>query len=153
MRDVADFAESFPFNRIEPGERSLGIITAGVAYEYAKEIFPKASVLRLGMTWPLPAALIRRFAASVERLIVVEELDPFIEEGVRLLGIPVEGKSIFPFIGEFDPRVVRECAIKAGLLPESAHVPILDVEIGALPARPPVLCPGLPASQHLLRAQ
>ena len=144
MRDVADFAESFPFNRIEPGERSLGIITAGVAYEYAKEIFPKASVLRLGMTWPLPVALIRRFAASVERLIVVEELDPFLEEAVRLLGIPVEGKSIFPITGEFDPRVVRECAIKAGLLPESAHVPMLDVEIGALPARPPVLCPGCP---------
>jgi indolepyruvate ferredoxin oxidoreductase alpha subunit len=144
MRDVADFAETFPFNRIEPGERSLGIITAGVAYEYAKEIFPKASVLKLGMTWPLPTALIRRFAASVERLIVVEELDPFIEEAVRLLGIPVEGKSIFPITGEFDPRVVRECAIKAGLLPESAHVPMLNVDIGALPARPPVLCPGCP---------
>ena len=109
-----------------------------------KRSFPKASVLRLGMTWPLPAALIRRFAASVERLIVVEELDPFIEEAVRLLGIPVEGKSIFPITGEFDPRVVRECAIKAGLLPESAHVPMLNVDVGALPARPPVLCPGCP---------
>ena len=144
MRDVADFAETLPFNRIEPGQRSLGIITAGVAYEYAKEIFPKASVLRLGMTWPLPAALIRCFAASVERLIVVEELDPFIEEAVRLLGIPVEGKSIFPITGEFDPRVVRECSIKAGLLPESAHVPMLNVDVGVLPARPPVLCPGCP---------
>jgi len=144
MRDVADLAETLPFNRLEPGERGLGIITAGVAYEYAKEIFPKASVLRLGMTWPLPAALIRRFAASVERLIVVEELDPFIEEAVRLLGIPAEGKSIFPITGEFDPRVVRECAIKAGLLPETAHVPTLNVDVGALPARPPVLCPGCP---------
>ncbi|MCU0502924.1 MAG: indolepyruvate ferredoxin oxidoreductase subunit alpha, partial [Anaerolineae bacterium] len=144
MRDVADFAETLSFNRSEPGERRLGIITAGVAYEYAREIFPKASVLRLGMTWPLPAALIRRFAASVERLIVVEELDPFIEEAVRLLGIPVEGKSIFPITGEFDPRVVRECAIKAGLLPEAAHVPMLNVDVGALPVRPPVLCPGCP---------
>ena len=101
---------------------SLGIITAGVAYQYAKEIFPTASVLKLGMTWPLPEQLIRDFAASVERLIVIEELDPFIEEAVRLLGIPCEGKSIFPLTGEFDPRVVRECAISAGLLPESAHV-------------------------------
>jgi indolepyruvate ferredoxin oxidoreductase alpha subunit len=141
---VAELANSFPYNRIEPGDRSLGIITAGVAYQYAKEVFPTASILRLGMTWPLPERLIRQFAASVERLIVIEELDPFIEEGVRLMGIPVEGKSIFPLIGEFDPRVVREAAIQAGLLPESAHVPLPDVEVGPLPSRPPVLCPGCP---------
>jgi len=66
--------------------------------------------------------LIRDFAASVERIIVIEELDPFIEEAVRLLGIPVEGKSIFPLVGEFDPRVVRESAITSGLLPASEHV-------------------------------
>ena len=142
--DVAEFAESFPYNRIEPGEHSLGIITAGVAYQYAKEIFPNASILRLGMTWPLPEQLIRRFTATVERLIVIEELDPFIEEAVRLMGIPVEGKSIFPLIGELDPRVVRESAIKAGLLLESAHIPLPGVDVGPLPARPPVLCPGCP---------
>jgi indolepyruvate ferredoxin oxidoreductase alpha subunit len=144
IQDVAELADSFPHNRIEPGDRSLGIITAGIAYQYAKEVFPTASILRLGMTWPLPERLIRQFAASVERLIVIEELDPFIEEGVRLMGIPVEGKSIFPIIGELDPRVVRESAIRAGLLPESAHVPLPGVEVGPLPARPPVLCPGCP---------
>ena len=96
------------------------------------------------MTWPLPEKLIRDFAASVDRLIVIEELDPFIEEAVKLWGIPCEGKSIFPLIGEFDPRVVRECAIQAGLLPESAHVALTGVEVGQLPARPPVLCPGCP---------
>ena len=142
--DVAEFAESYPYNRIEPGEGSLGIITCGVAYQYAKEVFPNASILRLGMTWPLPEQLIRQFAAIVERLIVIEELDPFIEEAVRLMGIPVEGKSIFPLVGELDPRVVRESAIKAGLLPESAHIPLPDVDVGPLPARPPVLCPGCP---------
>jgi indolepyruvate ferredoxin oxidoreductase alpha subunit len=144
IRDVATAAESFPFNRIEKGDGALGIITAGVAYQYAREVFPDASVLRLGMTWPLPEQLIREFAAGVDRLIVIEELDPFIEEAVRLMGIAVEGKSIFPLIGELDPRVVRECAVSAGLLPEAARVPLPVVELPPLPARPPVLCPGCP---------
>jgi indolepyruvate ferredoxin oxidoreductase alpha subunit len=142
--EVAKFAESFPYNRVEVGDPSLGIITAGVAYQYAKEVFPKASILHLGLTWPLPEQMIRQFAASVEKLIVIEELDPFIEEAVRLMGIQVEGKSIFPLMGELDPRVVRESAIQAGLLPLSAHIPLPEVEVGPLPARPPVLCPGCP---------
>jgi len=142
--NVAKFAENFAYNRIEPGEASLGILTAGVAYQYAREVFQNASILRLGMTWPLPEQLIRRFAASVEMLIVIEELDPFIEEAVRLMGIQVEGKSIFPLVSELDPRVVRESAIKAGLLPESAHIPLPNIDVGSLPARPPVLCPGCP---------
>lgn len=144
MCDIAEMAETFPYNRIEPGERSLGIITNGVAYQYAKEVFPNASILRLGMTWPLPEKLIRQFAASVERLIVIEELDPFIEEAVRLMGISVEGKSIFPITGEFDPRVVRENAVRVGLLPVEAHVALSTVDVGHLPVRPPVLCPGCP---------
>jgi len=144
IRDIAAFAETFPYNRLEPGGRSLGIITCGVAYQYAREVFPKASILRLGMTWPLPEKMIRKFAKSVKRLIVIEELDPFIEEAVHLMGIAVEGKSIFPITGEFDPRVVRESAIRSGLLPESTHVPLPDLETGPLPGRPPVLCPGCP---------
>ncbi len=144
IQAVAQFAETFPLNRIEPGDQSLGIITCGIAYQYAKEVFPTASILRLGMTWPLPEQLIRQFAASVEKLIILEELDPFIEEAVRLMGIQVEGKSIFPMTGELDPRVVRESAIRAGLLPESAHIPLPGVEVGPLPSRPPVLCPGCP---------
>ncbi len=144
IRAIAGYAETFPFNRVEPGERALGIITCGVAYQYAKEVFPAASVLKLGMTWPLPEKLIRDFAASVDRVIIIEELDPFIEEAVRLLGIPCEGKGIFPITGEFDPRVVRESAVNAGLLPQSAHVPLSGVDVGPLPARPPVLCPGCP---------
>jgi indolepyruvate ferredoxin oxidoreductase alpha subunit len=144
MGDIAQAAETFPYNRIEWGDRSLGIITAGVAYQYAREVFPKASILRLGMTWPMPEQMVRDFAAGVVRLIIVEELDPFIEEAVRLMGIPAEGKSIFPMVGELDPRVVRENAIRAGLLGAEAHVPLPDVDVGPLPARPPVLCPGCP---------
>ncbi len=144
MRDIAIFAESFPYNHVEPGSNKLGIITCGVAYQYAKEVFPEASILRLGLTWPLPEKMIRTFAESVEQLIVIEELDPFIEEAVRLMGIPVEGKSIFPITGEFDPRLVREFAIEAGLLPLSSHIPLVDLVTGPLPGRPPVLCPGCP---------
>jgi len=144
ITDIARIAETFPYNRIEAGDASLGIITSGIAYQYAREVFPKASILYLGMSWPLPEELVRKFAASVEKLIVIEELDPFIEDAVKLMGIPVEGKSIFPLIGELDPRVVRESAIRAGLLPESERIPLTGVDVGALPARPPVLCPGCP---------
>lgn len=144
IRAVAEYAEGCQFNRVEPGDKALGIITCGVAYQYAKEVFPTASVLKLGMTWPLPEKLIRDFAASVDRLIVIEELDPFIEEAVRLMGIPCEGKNIFPLMGEFDPRVVRESAIQANLLPGDLRVALPQVDVGTLPARPPVLCPGCP---------
>jgi indolepyruvate ferredoxin oxidoreductase alpha subunit len=151
---LSDFAETFPFNRIETGSANtngerLGIVTCGVAYQYAKEIFPSATILRLGMTYPLPPNLVGDFAAQVDRLIVLEELDPFLEEEIKLMGIACEGKSIFPLCGEFDPRIVRESAIQAGLLPKTAHVPVALQEVEELdrpevPPRPPVLCPGCP---------
>ena len=153
IRELADFAETFPFNRIEWGDTALGteyripygIVTSGVAYQYAREAFPNASILHLGMTYPLPPKLIHDFAAKVERLIVIEELDPFLEEEIKLMGVECEGKSIFPTCGEFNPRVVRESAIEAGLLPKSAHVPLAEVEdMPEVPPRPPVLCPGCP---------
>ncbi len=153
IRAVAEAAETLPYNRVEPGDRALGIITCGVSYQYVKEVFPAASVLKLGMTWPLPEKLIRDFAASVERLIVVEELDPFIEEAVKLMGIPCEGKSIFPLVGEFDPRVVRESAIRGRL---AARVSARGVD--GRRCRP-TACPAarplsrLPAPQRVLRAE
>ena len=166
IRKIARFAETFPFNRIEWRDRSLGIITNGVAYQYAREVFPNASVLKLGMSFPLPIDLIRSFAEGVEKLIVLEELDPFIEEQVRLLGIPLyepEGfqyhpgeKTIFPQIGELNPRIVREAAQEAGLVPAAAGadavaaspaalIPSIPINLDTdLPNRPPVLCPGCP---------
>jgi len=149
---LSRFAETFPFNRVEWRDTDLGIVTCGVAYQYAREVFPQASILRLGMTYPLPPGLVREFASKVGRLIVIEELDPFLEEEIKLMGLACEGKSIFPMCDEFDPRVVRESAIEAGLLPESARVPLADPvlsgEEGAykpeVPPRPPVLCPGCP---------
>ncbi len=160
IRLVTGFAETFPFNRIEWRDTSLGIVTCGVAYQYAREVFPDASILRLGMTYPIPPRLARDFAARIDRLLVIEELDPFLEEELSLIGIECEGKSIFPMCGEFDPRVVRESAIEAGLLPESARIPLADlgggggegVEMLEVPPRPPVLCPGCPhrAVFHIL---
>ena len=144
IRLAADLAETFAFNRVEWGDTSVGIVTCGVSYQYAREVFPQASILRLGMTYPLPPKLIGEFAAAVGRLIVIEELDPFLEEEIKLMGVACEGKSIFPIYDEFDPRVVRESAVKAGLLPEAAHVPLLELEKPPVPPRPPVLCPGCP---------
>jgi len=104
------------------------------------------------MVYPLPVRMIAEFASSVERLIVLEELDPFIADQVRLMGIQLyqpEGwgypntKPIFPIVGEFDPRVVRKAAEKAGLLPVSEDVKGVTFNF-ELPVRPPVLCPGCP---------
>jgi indolepyruvate ferredoxin oxidoreductase alpha subunit len=152
IKRVKELAETFPYNCVEMGTTigsghgaGLGIVAAGVAYQYAKEIFPEASFLKLGMTYPLPERMIRDFAAQVDRLIVVEELDPFIENEIKLMGIEVEGKSIFPICGELDPTVVRRCAVEAGLLPSPPQAG--GTEGGQqikLPARPPLLCPGCP---------
>ncbi|MFI5166370.1 MAG: indolepyruvate ferredoxin oxidoreductase subunit alpha [Thermoanaerobaculales bacterium] len=142
--DIAAWAEKFSANRIEWRDRSLGIITAGIAYQYAREVFPTASVLKLGMVYPVPEELIRTFARGVERLVVLEELDPVIEERVRLLGLACEGKSIFPLCGELDPTVVREAAARAGLAVDRAPVASRHLPKPELPARPPVLCAGCP---------
>jgi indolepyruvate ferredoxin oxidoreductase alpha subunit len=135
MRAMKDLAETFPGNRIEWGDRSLGIVTAGVSYQYVREAFPDASVLKLGMVHPLPERLIREFAAGVSRLVVVEELDPHIETHVKALGIPAQGKELIPIVGELDPRIVRE-GIAGGSAPVRASEEV--------PSRPPSLCPGCP---------
>ena len=144
QQELAAYAATFPGNRIEPGDRALGIITSGVSYHYVREVFPRASVLKLGLSYPLPAELVRAFAASVERLVVVEELDPVMEQEVRALGLPAEGKSIFPIVGEFDPGVVAAAASRAGLLDGDGQAAAAAIPEVPLPARPPVLCPGCP---------
>ena len=144
LLEIAKYAEEFPYNHIEMGDSKLGIITHSVAYQYAHEVFPNASFLRLGMTYPLPRELVAEFSRKVDRLIIVEELDPIIEEEIKLMGIQCEGKSIFPLIGELDPEVIRDAAIVAGLLPESSRPKRISLDLPAIPARPPVLCPGCP---------
>ena len=135
MRALREFAETFEGNRIKWGDRSLGIITAGVAYQYVREAFPDASVLKLGLAHPLPERLVRAFAAGVKRLIVVEELDPIIETHVKALGIPVEGKDRIPLLGELNPRIVRQAI-------SGEAAPVREPAI--VPNRPPNLCAGCP---------
>lgn len=141
---LRQYAESTPLNRIEPGDDDLGIVASGAVYQYAREVFPKATFLRLGMVYPLPEKLIREFAGRVKKVVVIEELDPFFEEHIRLLGIPVAGKDVFPIVGEFSPTLIRQAAGKAGLLPpaESAGAPPAPAPDIPIPIRPPILCPG-----------
>ena len=137
MERLSKFAETFPENRMEINDTKIGIITAGMPYNYTKDVFPGYSYLKLGMVHPLPHDLIREFASKVERLYVVEELDPFIEEQIKAMGIDVIGREVFPYTGEFDPGVV-ETAITGN---EAAVVNLPDL---SLPQRPPNLCPGCP---------
>ena len=135
------FAQA-PFARIERGRKDIGVITTSVAYTYVKEVLPEASVLKLGASWPLPEALLKEFAESVERLFVVEELEPVIEDELRKLGLRVEGKVWFPRTGELSPEVVRDGLVAAGVLePPPAEEEALEIEPLV---RPPVLCAGCP---------
>ena len=113
-------------------------MSAGVAYQYAREAMPNASFLKLGMVWPLPEKLIREFASRVKRLVVIEDLDPFIEEAIRLMGIPVEGKELTGICGELSPETV-ETALTGSSSAKS--IGSIDME---LPLRPPNMCPGCP---------
>ncbi len=132
--------------RWEEGSAEVGVITLGPPYTYVKEVAPDASVLKLGVSYPLPGDLVRRFCDSVEQVLVVEELEPFVESEVRALGARVEGKRYFPRVGEFSPEIVRAGLVEAGVLPESRTLQAIDGEPAeAEPlARPPVLCPGCP---------
>ena len=135
---LADWAESCPFNRVEAGaDHSMGILTSSTSYQYVKEVVgDKYPVLKLGMVWPLPSKLIRDFDASVDKLVVVEELDGFLETWCRELGLEVEGKSSFSLIDELSQNKV---AAKLGTSPEAGKT--LETDI---PNRPPVMCAGCP---------
>lgn len=134
-RKLGEAGATMAINRLEMRDSSMGIITSGVCYQYVREVFPEASVLKLGMIHPLPADLIREFATQVERLYVVEELDPFIEEQVRAMGIAVTGKEILPLCGELTPGRLRT----AFGLSDAPSLPSPK-----LPSRPPNMCPGCP---------
>ncbi len=116
LLDIEEWSNTWPGNRIEWGDREYGFIAGGIIYEYVKQVFPEASILKLGMCYPLPKKLIREFADGVRNVIVVEELDPFIEEQVRAMGIDARGKYIFPICGELLPEDIAECCRKAGIL-------------------------------------
>lgn len=135
---LKEYAEISPLNREEINDTSIGIIAAGAAYTYAKEVFGKdASYLKLGFTYPLPLKKIKAFAEKVKTLYVIEELDPFMEEIIREAGIPCHGKDVIPKIDELNPSIISEGILKQkneGIaVPDTLFVP-----------RPPALCAGCP---------
>lgn len=135
---LIEYAESTELNRVEMGEdTSVGIITDSTSYQYAREVLgDKVSILKLGMISPLPEKLIKDFAQKVDKVIVLEELDPIIENHCKQLGIKVAGKDTFPICGEFSQNLVRKCLG----MKEPEHITIEE----NVPARPPVMCAGCP---------
>ncbi|MCR4750529.1 MAG: indolepyruvate ferredoxin oxidoreductase subunit alpha [Lachnospiraceae bacterium] len=135
LNDMIADGGDMPINRIEEGDNRIGFITAGIAYQYVKEVFPEASVLKLGLVNPLPKKMIEEFASKVDRLIIFEELEPVIEEQVKSWGIKCEGKDLFTRQGEYSANMLREKLLN------------MDLDLDAkkeVPARPPILCPGCP---------
>jgi indolepyruvate ferredoxin oxidoreductase alpha subunit len=145
-------AEESPLNILEAGTADVGVIASGVAYTYAREAFPKAWFLKLGMSHPLPYRKVARLFQQVSRVAVVEELDPFIEEQIRALGLPVIGKEAIPADGELDQDVVfralepflsrRPPRRRRPVFPPAPHLADTPPPAAGLPVRPPVLCPG-----------
>ena len=137
MADLAEYAETSPLNRIIPGGKKLGVVASGISFCYAREALgDSASYLKLGMIHPLPEKLIREFAASVDRLVVIEELDDIFETQIRKLGLACEGKALFSPIGEYSAEAIRKALLGEETTGYSLPAPV--------PGRPPVLCPGCP---------
>lgn len=134
LNKLCEDSNDFPINRIEDGDKKLGIICSGGVYQYVKEALPTASVLKLGLVYPLPYRLIEKFVSSVDRCIVVEELEPHIETLIKAKGINVEGKNLFSVQGELSANIIREKVVGIKT----------DVTRAEVPARPPVLCAGCP---------
>jgi len=137
LKDLEEYSNKSPLNKAEYNNKSIGIITSGIAYQYVKEIFgDNASYLKLGFTYPLPMALIKEFSENVETLYVVEELEPFMEEQIKAAGIKCIGKELIPIIYELNPEIIAKVMLDKTY--ESK-----PLEVNVVP-RPPVLCPGCP---------
>ena len=133
--DLIEFAETSDLNKVEMKSKKIGVITAGICSQYVKEALPDASLLTLGMVWPLPEKLIKKFASKVKKCYVVEELDPFLETQIRAMGVKVIGKEAFTKIGEYSASMLKEV-----VLGEKKKAVKAAEEI--VPVRPPVMCPG-----------
>ncbi len=143
LKKLADYGnKAFQINAIDVGSSDVGIITSGIAYQYSKEAIPEASFLKLGLSYPLPQKLIRYFAQMVKRLYIVEELEPFLEEQIRAMGIEVHGgKDIIPITGELNVERVAGAfrSREPGLVASEGTDRKIEVSV---PDRPPTLCPG-----------
>ncbi|MGC8926645.1 MAG: indolepyruvate ferredoxin oxidoreductase subunit alpha [Myxococcota bacterium] len=131
---LREYSNKSPLNRIEINRTDIGIITNGISYQHSKEAFPDASILKIGMSNPMPDELIKEFAKKVKKLYVVEELEPYMEEFVKTLGIEVIGKEVIPNIGELTSDIIRNAILGKKVIYETPKIPM----------RPPILCPGCP---------
>ncbi|MDK2800532.1 MAG: indolepyruvate ferredoxin oxidoreductase, alpha subunit [Clostridiales bacterium] len=137
MKALQRYAENCELNKIEWGDRKIGIITSGIAYQYAKEALGDVSYLKLGMVYPLPEKLITEFVSQVDKAYIIEELDPVLEEHCKKLGCNVIGKDLLPITGELSTEIIKEKIL--GIKAENVLKPIENI-----PIRPPVMCPGCP---------
>jgi len=131
-----EFARKHNINRIEWADEDLAIVTSGVSYNYVKEVFPNATVLKYGLTWPVDVELAKEVRAKVKKLWVIEEGDPYLEDTLKAAGVQVDlGKDKIPLLYELNPTILRE------LLVEGTEAASISVDVQA-PPRPPALCPG-----------
>ena len=138
MKNLAAYSETSPFNRVEMGSTKVGVIASGICYYYAKEVFgDEASYLKLGFTNPLPAGLIRDFCSKVDKVYILEENDPYIEEFVRQQGCECIGKDLFPAMGELTPDVIRQCVT-------GKPADTIAFDRSKLISRAPAFCAGCP---------
>lgn len=135
LLSLREYAEKSPLNHVVEGDPSIGVISSGIAYQYARDAFPGATFLKLGISYPFPATLAREFCARFEKVYVIEENEPFIEEHLRVAGVTnAVGKEVVPLCGELNQGIVRASVLGTEAPAQKAPVP----------ARPPVLCPGCP---------
>ncbi len=138
MKKLEAFADEFKYNILEMNDPKVGVITSGVCYNYTKEVFPQYSYLKLGMAWPLPRRMISEFSRSVKKIIVVEQLDPFLETEIRAMGIKVfRGKDVIPSFYELSPEMIER-----SLKGKRYKPPKERINAEELPKRPPNLCSG-----------
>ena len=137
LKKLAEFSDTTSINRIEWGDRKVGVITSGISYQYAKEALGNVSFLKLGMVHPIPEKLIKEFSAGVETLYVIEELEPFLENQCLKLGLNVKGKALLSMVGEYSASLIRERILNT----KNESSIAFNEEI---PVRPPVMCAGCP---------
>ncbi|MEG1645945.1 MAG: indolepyruvate ferredoxin oxidoreductase subunit alpha [Clostridia bacterium] len=134
MNKIKEFANTIAINKAEYNNTDIGVVCAGVVYQYVKEVLPNASVLKLGMVNPMPDNLIKEFASKVKKLYIIEELEPIFETHIKALGIECVGKEMFSIQGEISANIIKNKFF-------GAPIPVADT---SLPVRPPVMCAGCP---------
>ncbi len=146
LEQLATYVETSPLTVESGSDSTVGVVTSGISHHYVREVLPDAKLLKLGLSYPLPMKRIRAFAESVDRLFVVEELDPHVEDALRADGISVAGKEFFSRSGELDPDVVRRGFAAAGVVPQMPSITAAPATV----SRPPLMCPGCPHTPPFL---